>query len=299
MSIKNKEEELIKEFEKTRAGMKRNFTQIADTFTFEIKKNFKTFIIMLIFFMIIFTLFSIVLYLQEIQEVPLPDDPIDYLTTYLSMIGFLIILSTSGFAGSIIAEDFQKQTGNLLFPKISKIRLFIGRIMSRYLLNAVCIIVYYTLVSTITFIKYEEFPPIILTSLGWALFYTLSMFAFVTFLSSLMKSTSATIITSIIFYLMVFSLILQMMAFFAGGQEPFFLITYYENIITAIFNMPDPRYRELTFGGPRMGGGPEITFTQWITPDELTAFIGMLLYAVILLTLAYLRYRTRQSKSEV
>ena len=92
----------------------------------------------------------------------------------------------------------------------------------------------------------------------------------------------------------------NLMGVFSGGQEPFFMITYYENIITGILNMPDPRYRDITFGGGGMGGGgfQTVTFRQWITPDILTAFSGLLIYSVVLLTIAYLRYRTRQSKSE-
>ncbi len=300
MSSKQEEEVLIRDLERTQAGIKRNFSQIGNTFTFELKKNLKTFITMLILFAGIFFLFWLIQELQEAQDVPLPDDPIDYFKNYLGMLGFLVILSAAGFAGSIIAEDFQKQTGNLLFPKISKTRLLIGRVASRYLLNAVCVIFYYVLVSVITFIKYGEFPLIILVSLGWALFYTFALFSFVTFMSSLLKSTSATIIVSILFYLIIFNMIEQMMGVFAGGQEPFFMLTYYENIITGILNMPDPRYRDITFGGPGMGGGgfDTITFRQWITPDITTAFTGLLVYSIILLALAYFRYRTRQSKSE-
>jgi len=299
MAVNQVKEEMIIDLERTRVGMKRNFSQIGNTFTFELKKNLKTFLIMLILCAGIFLLFWLVQSLQEIQDVPLPENPIDYFQSYLTMIGFLIILTAAGFAGSIIAEDFQKQTGNLLFPKISKTRLLIGRVLARYLLNAICIIFYYLLASIITFIKYEEFPLIILISLGWALYYTFSIFIFVTFMSSIMKSTSATVIVSIIFYLMIFSMIEQIMSFLAGGQEPFFILTYYENILTGILDMPDPRYREVSFGGgPGTGLTEGISFTQWITPNLMTAFWGMFLYSAILLTLAYIRYRRRQMKSE-
>ena len=90
-------------------------------------------------------------------------------------------------------------------------------------------------------------------------------------------------------------MIQQIMNYLAGGVEPWFLLSYYENIITNIVNMPDPRYREVTMGfGP--GGG--VTFYQWVTPNVLTAFFGILIYSVLFLTLAYVRYRRRQSKSE-
>ena len=294
------EEEIIVDSERRKAGMGRDFTQIGNTFTFELKKNLKPFLIMMVLCVLMFTLFLVMQTLQEFQDVPLPDESIDYFVNYFQFIfGFLVVLTAAGFAGSIIAEDFQKQTGNLLFPKISKSRLFIGRIMARFLMNATCIIFYYILVSSITFIKYGEIPIAgILASLIWALFYTFALFSMVTFMSSIMRSTSASIIVSVFLYLLVFTMIQQIMNYLAGGVEPWFLLSYYENIITYIVNMPDPRYREVTLGiGPGMGSGEGITFSQWVTPDVPTAFFGILIYSVLFLTLAYIRYNKRQSKS--
>ena len=290
-------EAIVSDSERKKVGIGRDFTQIGDTFMFELKKNLIPFLIMMIITALMFTLFVLLQTLQEVQDVPLPDEAIQYFISYFQYIfGFLVVLTAAGFAGSIIAEDFQKQTGNLIFPKISKSRLFIGRIMARYLMNAICIVFYYTLVTSITFIKYGEIPLMgILTSLIWALFYTFALFSMVTFVSSIMKSTSASIIVSVFLYLLVFTMIQQIMNYLAGGVEPWFLLSYYENIITNIVNMPDPRYREVTMGfGP--GGG--VTFYQWVTPNVLTAFFGILIYSVLFLTLAYVRYRRRQSKSE-
>ena len=150
-------EAIVSDSERKKVGIGRDFTQIGDTFMFELKKNLIPFLIMMIITALMFTLFVLLQTLQEVQDVPLPDEAIQYFISYFQYIfGFLVVLTAAGFAGSIIAEDFQKQTGNLIFPKISKSRLFIGRIMARYLMNAICIVFYYTLVTSITFIKYGE-----------------------------------------------------------------------------------------------------------------------------------------------
>jgi hypothetical protein len=84
---------------------------------------------------------------------------------------------------------------------------------------------------------------------------------------------------------------------FAGLDiEPLFILTYYEGIITGSLSMPDPRYIELTFPGP--GGGDPITFIQWLTPTELNALTGMLIYTGICLVFSYFIYKRRQSKNE-
>ena len=286
--------------EKQKAGVRRDFTQIFNTVTFEFKRFFKNFILMLLLFLGIFTIFLVVQELQALQDVPLPEDPIDYINSYMSMFGFMVILSAAGFAGSIIAEDFHRQTGNLIFPKISKTRLLIGRVISRYALNAICVCFYYILVGVITFIKYEEIPLVLWGSMGWALLYTFMIFSFVTLMSSIMKSTAISIIVSILFMLIVFNMISMILRFAGLETEPLFIPTYYEGIITASMAMPDPRYTEIRMptGPGNQGDGEFATFLLWITPTATAALIGILFFTAIFLGLAYFMYKRRQSKSE-
>lgn len=300
MALENEQIETeIMLIEKQKAGLRRDLTQIGDTITFEFKRNLKSFILMLLVFLGIFIIFLIVQELQYLQDVPLQEDPIDYIISYTSMFGFMVILSAAGFAGSIIAEDFHKQTGNLIFPKISKTRLLIGRVISRYGLNAICVTFYYILIGLMTFIKYGEIPIVLLGSLGWALIYTFMIFSFVTLLSSIMKSTAITIIVSILFLLIVFNLISMILRFAGVEGEPFYILTYYEGIIANSMAMPDPRYSEINMPtGPGGGGGEFATFINWVTPTEIAALIGMLIYISVFICLTYFLYKRRQSKSE-
>ena len=278
-------------------GLKRNISQIGNTITFEFKKNLKAFIIILIVFTSVFSLLLLISELQLAQDVALPSDSITYVENYLTQFfGLLIIISASLFGGSIIAEDFQKQTGNLLFPKISKTRLLIGRLILRYTLNAICVSFYYVLISIVTFTKYSEIPITLWASLVWALLYTFAMLTFVTFMSSIMRSTSATIISCILILLIGFQMITMILTFAGLTIEPFYLLTYYEGIITGSLSMPNPRYIEISMPSP--GGGELVTFTQWLTPTEPAALIGMLIYISIFLVSAYFIYQRRQSKSE-
>jgi ABC-type transport system involved in multi-copper enzyme maturation permease subunit len=282
--------------EREKAGLKRNFTQIGNTITFEFKRNLKNFIIILAVYTLIFFLFFLIGELQWGAGVSLPSESVDYVADYLgTLFGFLILISSSLFAGSIIVEDFRKQTGNLLFPKISKTRLLIGRLISRFSLNAICISFYYVLISIITFTKYGEIPIEIWLSLIWAVFYAFTMFSFVTFMSSIMRSTATAIIVSILFLLIGFNIITMILRFAGLEFEPLFLLTYYEGIISGILSMPDPRYIEMVFPGP--GGGDPITFIQWLTPTWEVAAIGMSIYSGVLLVLAYFIYKRRQSKN--
>ncbi|MFX1258205.1 MAG: ABC transporter permease [Promethearchaeota archaeon] len=282
--------------EKKKVGLIRRITQIIDTIKFELTRNWKSFVLMLIVYFAVFLLHLIIYELEEANGVELPEESIDYITEYFDMLGFLIIISTATFGGAIIAEDFKKQTGNLLFPKISKTRLLIGRTISRYSLNATLIIFYYTLVASITNYKYDELPDTYIDSMGWALLYTFMIFTFIIFMSSINRSKASAIIISILFLLIVFNIIRTVLMFTRIEVEPLFLLTYYENIITASLDMPDPRYEEVSFG-PRDEEDP-VEFKRWLTPSESGALIGMFLFSIIFLIVALLIYKKRQSKNE-
>ncbi len=115
-------------------------------------------------------------------------------------------------------------------------------------------------------------------------------------MSSINKSKSATIIVSILLLLIAFRIVQSVIMFTGNGIEPVFMITYYENIITASLDMPDPRYEIVEFGDPEEKGNPE--FTRWLTPSIAGALIGMILFSAVFLIAAYLFYKRRQSKNE-
>jgi len=290
----------IIEIENKKFGLKRDISQIINTINFESRRFFKNFILIILIFLGIFIISLIVQELQYAQDVPLPNDPIEYINSYLGMFGFMVILSAAGFAGSIIAEDFHRQTGNLIFPKISKFKLLIGRLISRYSFNAICVSFYYILIGSITFIKYEEIPIELWGSMGWAFLYTFMIFTFITFMSSIMKSTAISIIVSVLFLLIVFNMISSILLFTGVRIEPLYILTYYEGIIRYSMAMPKPRYTEINIPTGPSGDNGEMqttTFLQWITPSEIVAFIGMLIYSILFITLAYFLYRRRQSKN--
>jgi len=285
--------------ERTHTGTKRSFLQIQKTIGFEFARNGKREITSLIISLAIFTLTLIIQIIQENQGAPVTEDPAVYFQGYLFMIDFLILIIAATFGGSIIAEDFEKQTGNLLFPKITKDRLLIGRIIARYIYSMSAVVFYYVLVAITTFIKYDGIPKIIWGSLGWALLYTFALLSFVTMFSALMKKSSTAMVSSILIVLIVFQLLTMILMYTGVTVEPFFMLTYYANIIRSWFNMPatDERYTEFSFqGGPGGQMTDGNTYYSWSTPSASGAVIGMLVYSAICLTIAYLVFRRRQNK---
>lgn len=290
-------EQAFQPVDKINIGMRRGWIQIKKTISFEFLRNAKKFMAMLITSAGIFLLFLIIQLISENQGAEAPEDPAVYFQNYLTMITLLVLIIAVTFFGSIIAEDFEKSTGNLLFPKIPKERLLIGRVIARYFYAFLSVAFFYFLVAVTTFIKYEGVPKIVWGSMLWAELYLFGLMAFMTLLSSLFKRTSTAMITGILGILIVFQLFSMIFMFTGITIEPLYFITYYGNIITAWFNMPpvDARYVEMGFGnGPAQNFG-DATYYQWMTPSAGGAILGIAIYSLICFALAYYLYQRRQN----
>jgi ABC-2 type transport system permease protein len=273
---------------------KRRIMQVFDTIYFEFQKNFKKTMILFVLNTVLFALFLIVQEVQEYQGVEPPEKAVAYISSYLAMISFLVMISAIAFGGSIISVDFEKQTGNIIFPKISRSRLLLGRFIAMYTLNALVILYYYVIVSLTTYIKYDELPVKIWTHLGWTLMYTLLVLSFVTFFSSFMRSTSATVVMSIMMLLILFDIIVSILMVTGSAIEPLFSITYFGSIINYSFNgLPEERFMEQIIP---IGEGDPLIFRIWLTPSVNAALYGMLIYTAALLIFAYLLFKRRQMK---
>ena len=104
--------------------------------------------------------------------------------------------------------------------------------------TVIIITFYYLLVAIAVLVNYATFPIQIWYSLGWADLYGITVLSFVVFLSSFLKSTAATVILAIFILIIAYEIIIAVMSL-VGTTEPLFILTYYENIITNIFNMPN------------------------------------------------------------
>ena len=274
-------------------GSKRKLQQIYDIGYFEFIRNFKKTLILLGISAVIFIL---VLVLEEgrlRKGIELPEDPADFALKFLILkIDSLILISATSYGGSIIVTDFEKLTGNILFPKISRERLFVGRFLANYLMNAIVILFYYILIGLIVLIKYSGIPKILWTSLGWALLYVLLILSFTILFSSFMKSTAGAVVISLILNMIVFTVI-QSILFLFSTVEPLFLLPYYATIITACFDMPGVDERSLTIPIPTM---EDWNMTLWITPSPQGALIGTAIFSFVFLFSAYIIFRNRQNK---
>ena len=279
-------------------GLKRSVQQVYDIGQFEFIRSFKKTLILMGIALAIFILFFI------LEEIPLqrggelPEDPYQYFLGFLGNMSVIILICAASYGGSIIVVDFEKQTGNLLFPKITRNKMFLGRFIANYLMNAIIVLFYYALVSFATLYQYQTVPTSLWASMGWALLYTLAVLSLVTFFSSIMKSTAAATVTSILLLLILFSIIESILSIFSA-VEPLFLLTYYARIITQCFNMPAVDERSTTIPlitGEEAGTDMDLNMTMWSTPSHMGALLGMFIYSAVLIFFSFVFFRRRELK---
>ncbi|TFF95454.1 MAG: ABC transporter permease [Promethearchaeota archaeon] len=273
---------------------------ILETFKFEIVRAKKKFIGFAITVLVLFFLINVYFYLA-FDDYELPQTLNLY---YQRGIGFLyvnnvnntallILFACCFFFGGIICAEYGDKTGFILFPKINKYKLLLGKYIARFTLVILIIAVYYfsLIIGGIYF--YWEFNGQILLSLAIAILFILAISAYVTLFSSLTKKENITIVFSIMTLLFGFTigdLIVQVST--NGEIEPIYSLMYQSNLIeySVLEDLPHPRYEIL-----HMFTGSEIVDLKiWLTPSYPVAICILLLYTAMLLIFASLIFKRKQ-----
>ena len=87
-------------------------------------KNLRKTVFILVAFTGIFFLFFGVNELQYVwNSIPLPENPIDYIESYLLLISLMVLIATTAYGSSIIVEDYNF-TGSQMHHFITKANHF-------------------------------------------------------------------------------------------------------------------------------------------------------------------------------
>ncbi|TFF83703.1 MAG: ABC transporter permease [Promethearchaeota archaeon] len=269
---------------------------ILDTVVFEMKKQKKKFYFFLGVAILVVILIGYLL--QLIPENLLPDTQAGFYSSGLGFISFITLFAACLFFSGIICTEFNKRTGFIVFPKINKYKLIIGKYLGNLILVVSIITVYYFILAILGFYYYGG--PInirLFYSYGFAVLYVIALSSFVTLFSSFMKSETVTIIITLIILLIGLNIADQIITLvFRDAFEPLYSLSYLGNIITSIleFPFPDPRYSEFSFSGMGPFGGGSFIIGTWLTPSIEMAIILLLLYIIACFLLAALLFKRRQ-----
>lgn len=267
------------------------------TIVFEIKNQRKKFYFFSLIALIVAVLLGYIL--QLIPTYLLSDTQAEFFNTGLQFISFITLFAACLFFSGIICSEFDKKTGFIVFPKINKYKLILGKYLGNLVLVVVIITIYYFILGLLGFFYYGG--PInirFLYSYGIAILYVIALSSFVTFFSSFMRSVNLTIISTLIILLIGFNIADQLVTLiFADNFEPLYSLSYLGSLITGIleYPFPNPRYTEFSFSGMGPGGrGGDFSFGQWVTPTIEMGITLLLVFIVVYFVLAAYLFKRRQ-----
>ncbi|MGD0405981.1 MAG: ABC transporter permease [Candidatus Bathyarchaeia archaeon] len=209
-----------------------------------------------------------------------------------SIVTFVIILSGIFFGGDAISGEFQNKTGYFGIPNpIRRSSIYIGKWLSAFL-AATAILVVFTVITIANGVYYfgsAGVPYQFVWSLLFAWFYLAAVMGFTFFFSSLFKSSSISILATVILLLFGFTLI-QTLVSGLVGIEPWFVLTYGAGIVGNVLTSPYPLHQITTTETFRNQTITTTTFHATI-PEGL-AIIG--LYFIVTTILGLLLFERKE-----
>jgi ABC-2 type transport system permease protein len=196
---------------------------------------------------------------------------------------YVIVLSGVFFGGDAISGEFQNKTGYFGIPNpIRRSSIYIGKWLSALVASTVILGVFAAITVGNGLYYFPSVPSEFGLSLLFAWFYLVAVLGFTFFFSSLFKSSSMSILVTLILFLFAFNIIQLFVANFAQ-VEPWFLLTYGAQIIGNILTVPYPAPSSVTSFGPG-GNGLSLTTFNATVPEGL-AIIGLYFIITTLLGL--------------
>jgi ABC-2 type transport system permease protein len=196
---------------------------------------------------------------------------------------YVIVLSGVFFGGDAISGEFQNKTGYFGIPNpIRRSSIYIGKWLSALIASTVILGVFAAITVGNGLYYFPSVPSEFGLSLLFAWFYLVAVLGFTFFFSSLFKSSSMSILVTLILFLFAFNIIQLFVANFAQ-TEPWFLLTYGAQIIGNILTVPYPPATSVTRFG-QGGNGPTFRAFNATVPEGL-AIIGLYFIITTLLGL--------------
>lgn len=202
-----------------------------------------------------------------------------------SFANFVVVLSAAFFGGDAISGEFQNRTGYFLVPNpIRRSAIYIGKWVAALAASTIILVVFAaSMLANGLYYFPGSVPWEFVESFAFAWFYMVAALSLAFAFSSLFKSSSISILMSVILLLFVFNVVDTVFSLVAG-IEPWFSITYGAGIVANILTVPYPSARTSVPAGPR-GRFSVMQFNATVPEGLLILAIYFVVMAVLGLAL--------------
>ena len=199
----------------------------------------------------------------------------------------VVILSAAFFGGDAISGEFQNKTGYFLVPNpIRRSAIYTGKWIAALAASTIILIVFAAVILANGLFYFPgSIPWQFEESFAFAWIYMVAALSLTFAFSSLFKSSSISILMSVILLLLVFNIVDTVSSILAG-VEPWYSITYGAGIVTNVLSSSYPAHMQTGpppgFGGAGRGGAFNITTYYATIPEGLAILTAYLLVTAVL-----------------
>ncbi len=228
---------------------------------------------------------------------PYPKDPAYFAQRFILWANILVIVGATLFAGDALASEFQGRTGYLMFPNpVKRWVFFAGKYIASILTMLFVLVVYYGVISILTFLHSGDVSRLTLDSFGLAFVYMFGTIGVAYLVSSIMKGSTGALVFTFAILFLIFPIVDGVLSF--AQVKPSFSLTFSAQAISAIMQSPYPSDQLITaplggrFGG-NLTGGENVEFFNYY-PDPNLAPAVMAVYAIVSVIIALIIFRRRE-----
>ena len=191
-------------------------------------------------------------------------------------VSLVVILSAAFFGGDAISGEFQNKTGYYLVPNpIRRSAIYVGKWIAALIASTMTLAVFAAILLANGLYYFPgSIPWEFAQSIAFAWIYLVAALSLTFAFSSLFKSSSISILMSVILLLFVFSVIDTVSASIVG-IEPWFTITYGAGIVTSILTVPYPQHVVTQSLGSAFGGANRTNARFQLTSYNATVPEGL------------------------
>ena len=269
-----------------------SFTQIGTIAKFEILNYFRSrrFLILLVITLIVAgALTGIIAYYGVARVAGSPASSLGFYGIWWTFATSLIVVFCAVFfGGDAISGEFQNKTGYFLVGNpIRRSSIYVGKWLAAFTASLI-ITGIYTAATIANGVYYlgTNIPVQFGEAIGFTIIYLVAALGFTFMFSSMFKSSSYSILVTIILLLFGFGLIDTLVTNIVH-IEPWFTLSYGSGIISNVFTVPYPHHITSQSFGPSGGNGPTLTLYVPTIPEglvimlvyfALTAVLGLALF---------------------
>jgi ABC-type transport system involved in multi-copper enzyme maturation permease subunit len=248
----------------------------------------KRFRVMLPIYVILALIFPV---LYGVNVLQMPSDIYSYTSEALSELVSFVVLLVALLAGDSISQDFGRQGFFTLTQPVRRSEIMFARALAAFVFAAVSMLLWIGLGLASGYVFYSAVVPNGALMLALSMLFVASAVSFVVMFSSLFRSSSMSVVISVLVVWLVFPLITGILDLV--GVEPWFLLTYAGDVITYLAAKVYPQH--ISSITASTGSGPNITVTTFV-PYIWEAVGIMVGYLVVSLAIAWLVYSRKELK---